>query len=360
MIGGGGALPLVSICVPTRNRGASLRDSIRNICAQDYPALDIMISDNCSDDDTESICREMMREDSRIRYVRHPVNIGLHGNHNFCMDQGRGEFLCIFHDHDERLPSLVSEYVAFLQGHPAVGVVCSDWDLIDDSGRQIGIRHYLVQTVTPGMEYIDQTMRTGQSSIAIAGAMARRAMLGDIRFVLDAPIGFGDFPIWFQLAETADVGHIDKRLWSWRQNDVSLSARPIEAVAREYAHNIGNYCDDHLARWPDHAADVRRWRRYIRRYLFWALTYEVGLYFRDDRARTDPHASRSLFEIMNYRLTPEQFKNAVAQMKAYRSGAVESATYAVVSGLIALGLTGPLAWATRHHETARALLRRMK
>ena len=37
---GGGVLPLVSICVPTRNRGASLRDSIRNICAQDYAALD--------------------------------------------------------------------------------------------------------------------------------------------------------------------------------------------------------------------------------------------------------------------------------------------------------------------------------
>jgi glycosyltransferase involved in cell wall biosynthesis len=356
---GDGAKPLVSICMPTRNRGASLRDSVRNICAQDYPNLDIFISDNASEDDTESVCRELMREDPRIRYVRHPVNIGLHGNHNFCMDQGRGEFLCIFHDHDRRVPGLVSEYVAFLQQHRNVGVVCSDWDLIDDAGERIGIREYPVKAVTRGMDYIDETMRTGQASIAIAGAMARRSALGSIRFVLDAPIGFGDFPIWFQLAETADVGHISKILWSWRQNDVSLSARPIEAVAREYAHNIGQYCNEHLERWPDHVDDVNRWRRYIRRYLFWALTYEVGLHFRDDRARTGA-ASRSLFEIMNYRLTPEQFRSALAQMKTYRSGAVESLAYAVVSGLIGVGFTKPLAWATRHHAKARALLRAIR
>jgi hypothetical protein len=254
----------------------------------------------------------------------------------------------------------VSEYVAFLQQHPNVGVVCSDWDLIDDSGERIGIREYPVKAVTPGLEYIDETMRTGQASIAIAGAMARRSALGSIRFVLDAPIGFGDFPIWFQLAEAADVGHISKRLWSWRQNDVSLSARPIEAVAREYAQNIGQYCNGHLARWPGHVDEVNRWRRYIRRYLFWALTYEVGLHFRDDRARTDPQSSRSLFEIMNYRLTPEQFRSALAQMKTYRSGVAETVTYAIVSALIGLGLTRPLAWATRHHATARALLRKIR
>ena len=351
------ANPLVSICVPTRNRGASLRESILNICQQDYAPIEILISDNASEDDTERVCRDLMREDSRIRYVRHPQNIGLHGNHNFCMDEGRGEFLCICHDHDEHRPEQLREYVTFLQAHPRVGVVCADWNLIDDTGREIGVRDYRVAEITAGLDYIEQTMRSGQTSIGIAGAMVRRAALGEIRFVLDAPIGFGDFPIWFRMAETWDIGHISRRLWSWRQNEVSHSARPIESIAADYHHNIGHFCDEFEQRHPDRAADAARWRGYIRRYLFWALTYEVGLHFRGNDTRSDPKASRSLFEIMNYRLTPAQFAHALEQMKAYRSGPAEYATYATVMTLIHLRLTRPLAWVTRYRAAARALLR---
>lgn len=348
--------PLVSICVPTRNRGAVLRDSILNICAQDYAPIEILISDNASEDDTEAVCRQLMAEDPRIRYVRHEKNLGLHGNHNFCMDQGRGEFLCIFHDHDRRVPTVISEYVAFLQRHPRVGVVCADWELIDDSNTQIGVRDYPVREITRGDDYIEQTMRSGQTSIGIAGAMIRREALGDIRFILDAPIGFGDFPIWFHMAETWDIGHISRRLWSWRQNEVSHSARPIETIAADYAYNIGRFCDEFEHRHPDRKADADRWRAYIKRYLFWALTYEVGLHFRRDRGGADRNASRSLFEIMNYRLTPAQFANAMRQMRLYRSGVAEHLTYAVVAALVQLRLTAPLAWVTKHRHTARALL----
>ena len=130
--------PLVSLCVPTRNRARSLRQSLKSICGQDYSSIEILISDNCSEDDTEQVCREWMARDSRIRYVRHDRNIGLHGNHNFCFDEARGAFICICHDHDTRDAHIVSEYVSFLTQHPRVGIVCSDWDLIDDDDRRIG------------------------------------------------------------------------------------------------------------------------------------------------------------------------------------------------------------------------------
>ena len=83
----------------------------------------------------------------------------------------------------------------------------------------------------------------------------------------------------------------------------------------------------------------------------------MGLHFRTDKGRTDPRASRSLFEIMNYRLTPEQFSHALSQMKAYRSGVTEYATYAAVTTLINLRLTGLLAWGTKYRAAARSLLR---
>ena len=350
------ATPLVSICIPTRNRAASLRESLATIRAQDYSPIEILISDNCSEDDTERVCRELAEADPRIRYVRHGANIGLHGNHNFCMDASRGEYLCIFHDHDTRDLRAVSKYVAFLEEHPFVGVVCSDWDLINDAGERIGVRDHRVNPVTPGLEYIEQTMRSGRSSIGIPGAMVRRRALGSARFIVDAPIGFGDFALWFRVAETSDVGHLSERLWSWRQNRESHSARTIESIADDYLQNLGGYCDDHLRRYPEHAALVARWRQSISRYLFWALAYEVGLYFRKRGPHSSQAADRSLFEIMDYHLTPEQFRHALAQMKRHRTGVVQHAAFAAANTLIHLRLTRPLAWATEHQAALRGVL----
>lgn len=349
--------PLVTIAIPTRNRAASLRKSLENILALEYSPIEILISDNCSDDNTEQVCRDAMTADPRIRYVRQPRNIGLHGNHNLCMDEARGEFLCLVHDHDRRDTRIVSKYVEFLQRHPRVGVVGSDHELIDDAGNHLDVRGSHGPSVTPGLDYISRTMRSGRSAFGLPGAMVRMKALGATRFGLEAPIGFGDFPIWFRVAEEWDVGHIHERLWSWRQNSESHSARPIEDIVRDFQQNLGNYCDAHLERWPGHGRLVEEWRASIRRYLFWALAYEVALHFRPRGAHSSQRSSRTLFEIMDYTLTPDQFEHTLAQMKGYRSGLATHVAFAAVWMLIQLRVTSPLGWVVRHQTTVRTLLR---
>jgi hypothetical protein len=59
---------------------------------------------------------------------------------------------------------------------------------------------------------------------------------------------------------------------------------------------------------------------------------------------------------MDYSLTRAQFQHAVAQMRGYRSSAIEYATFAAISTSIRLRLTTPLGWATQHQAAVRALL----
>lgn len=348
--------PLVSIAVPTRNRAADLRESLENICGQDYPRLEILISDNGSTDDTEQVCRAAAVADSRIRYIRHAENIGLHGNHNFCMDEARGEFLCFFHDHDRRDSRFVSKHVAFLQRHPRVGLVGSDWSLVDDAGNQLGVRTFHGPAVTSGIDYTSRTIRSGRSSIGIPGGTIRMEALGTARFELEAPIGFGDFPIWCRIAEAWDVGHVFEPLSSWRQNAESLSARPIVEIARDYEKNIGEYCDDYLRRRPSSAALAETWRSSLHRFLFWALAYEVGLHFRRRGAGATPRRARTVFEIMDYDLTAEQLDFALSEMKRHRLGVVQYTALATIQALIQLRLTSTFGWVVRRHDAFRALL----
>lgn len=348
--------PLVSICVPTRNRADRLKESLRSIQAQEYEPLKILISDNASEDGTEALCREAQRADPRIRYVRHPKNIGLYGNHNFCIDESKGEFFCFFHDHDDRDPRLVRAYADFLQAHPNVGVVCSDWELTEEDKKRVGVRRYPVAPVTAGADYTEQTLRSGRSSIAAPGAMIRREALGKIRFDEQGPIGFGDFVVWFEIAERWSIGHIPEILWSCRQEPKAQSARTIVSMVYDYDVNLNRYCDGHLQRWPGHAEQVRRWRRHIRNFLFWALAFEVGLHLRKNGCRPAPSSSRTLFELFDYHLPPEAFDQALERLRFYRAGAVQHAAFAMLETMRKLRITAPITWATSHSGLFRNLL----
>jgi glycosyltransferase involved in cell wall biosynthesis len=348
--------PLVSVCVPTCDRVDYLRESLISITAQTYEPLEILISDNASTDATEAVCRELTARDPRVRYIRHPRNIGLYQNHNFCIDESRGEYLGFLHDDDLHDPTLVAENAALLMASPSVGIVCSDWDLVDDAGARFGTRRFAVAAVTPGVQYIERTLATGRSSICCPGALVRRSALGDIRFPESGPIGFADFLVWFQLAERAEVGHVGKVLWSYRQHARSLSRRTIESLAEDYIVNLETYFAGHLARWPAETARVARWRRLAARYAFWALVYEICLHARRERGASTPGASPTIFEQANYRLSAADVERVRATLRRLRHGVLEDSVLFVMERLLDAGLTAPLAWATRHTERVRALL----
>ena len=352
------ANPLVTICVPTRNRVASLERSIQKILDQDYTPLEIVISDNASTDDTEAFCRDLERSDPRVSYVRHSHNIGLHGNLNFCLGSGAGEFLCNFHDHDDHEPTIVSTYVAFMREHPGVGLVCSDWELIDEEGHCLGAREHDVDPVMPGMEYIERTIRSGRSSIGIPGAMIRRSALGSVRFVDEAPVGYGDFPVWFEIAEKWSVGHVPGRLWRWTQSAQSQSAGTVTSMTQQYHENMMRYCEAHLRRWPEHGEIVDRWRSSVRRYLFWSLAYEVALYCRSKGTSGRPRADAlpTRYELMSYRLAPEELRAVLAQLRSYSTGVGQRIVSLLINLLIRLNVTWPLAWTVAYHARLRGVL----
>ena len=67
--------PLVSIGIPTYNRAnGTLSLAIDSACNQDYPNLEIIVSDNCSPDDTAAIVNAF--NDERIRYIRQKKHWG--------------------------------------------------------------------------------------------------------------------------------------------------------------------------------------------------------------------------------------------------------------------------------------------
>lgn len=102
------AAPFLSICIPTRNRADALRRTLASICEQEVfgatDAVEVVISDNASDDGTVEVVREFIaRHGDKVRYYRNEQNIH-DRNFEAALARGRGELLKLNNDTLEHEP----------------------------------------------------------------------------------------------------------------------------------------------------------------------------------------------------------------------------------------------------------------
>jgi len=98
-----GALPMVSVIIPTFNRKEMLKRAVDCALKQDYPNIEVIISDNCSDDGTFEMVRENYGNEKRVIYHRNEKNLGPTMNYNVAFyGLARGEY-CMTQSDDDYL-----------------------------------------------------------------------------------------------------------------------------------------------------------------------------------------------------------------------------------------------------------------
>jgi glycosyltransferase involved in cell wall biosynthesis len=138
---GGSQGPRIAIGLPVHNGQNYLRDAIESILDQSYDAFQLVITDNCSTDATEGICREYAARDPRIEYHRHPENIGAAPNFNSCFQlcQGRGIEYFKWAAHDDVLGrDFLKVCVERLDADPRLALAHTLSVRIDKDRRTVG------------------------------------------------------------------------------------------------------------------------------------------------------------------------------------------------------------------------------
>jgi glycosyltransferase involved in cell wall biosynthesis len=141
--------PRLSVGIPDYNGHNYLADSIESLLGQSYEDFELIISDNASTDDTADICRRYEKQDSRIRYFRQKHNIGGAPNHNFLVEQARGELFKWASDDDLYARDLLKLCVDALDEFPDVVLAHSWTAVIDASGTVTQAVRYGLATASP-------------------------------------------------------------------------------------------------------------------------------------------------------------------------------------------------------------------
>ena len=133
-----GKAPLITLGISCFNAEDTIGRAIESALAQDWPNLEIIIVDDHSSDGSERIIKEYADRYSKVKFHKHRTNQGLAGAINTIAKHARGEYVALFDDDDESLPSRVSKQherlTAFEATHPSKPVVCYSNRRVLDNG----------------------------------------------------------------------------------------------------------------------------------------------------------------------------------------------------------------------------------
>jgi glycosyltransferase involved in cell wall biosynthesis len=143
------AAPRLTLGLPVYNGERFLAESLDALLAQTFTDFELIISDNGSTDGTSTIARRYESIDPRVRYVHHPRNRGSSFNHNFVIEQARGElFKWVSHD-DLYARDLLQRCVEALESRPEIALAHAWTAYIDDENRITETVDYPLTTDVP-------------------------------------------------------------------------------------------------------------------------------------------------------------------------------------------------------------------
>lgn len=122
-------IQLVSIIVVTYNSSKFIEETLESIAAQTWPELELVITDDCSTDNTVELCREWLMQNGQ-RFVRNELitvekNTGISANCNRGLHAAKGEWIHFCAGDDAFLPNCIADNMDYISHNPETGILFS-------------------------------------------------------------------------------------------------------------------------------------------------------------------------------------------------------------------------------------------
>jgi glycosyltransferase involved in cell wall biosynthesis len=187
-------MPQVSVIIPTRNRASYLGGAVRSVLAQSFDDLEIIVVDDCGDDNSERVVTSF--RDPRIRYLRHDRQRGGAAARNTGIAHASGEYIAFLDDDDEWYPEKLARQMSVLGASPPeIGGVYTGYFIVDRSSGQIR-----GQIVPNHRGDLSQALLAENCIGSTSSMLLRRSCLDKVGGFDERLPSFQDYDLWLRLA----------------------------------------------------------------------------------------------------------------------------------------------------------------
>ena len=212
----------VTVFLVTYNQENFVKEAAESILNQDYKNLDIVISDDCSTDNTYDILKELVGQykgKHNVYLRKNEKNMGVVEHINLIINKFlKTEYYIPCSGDDIQYPNRVKEVMNYFKLNQDVYAVCSNAVIIDEAGKEHGI--FLKKFPLTKRDFFE-VMKKGSNFFG-AGAAYRKDIFDNFG-IMNSNARNEDQILPYRASLLGKVGYINKPLLKYRVHDNNLS-----------------------------------------------------------------------------------------------------------------------------------------
>ena len=224
---------LVSIGLPIYTRLEHLPTILRIIASQDYPCIELIVSDNgVNGEKVADIVKTHYPRPYRFRQNPETVSIGKHFNQ--LIQEASGDYFILLMDDDEISSNYVSELVAQIEAYPRASIAISRQETIDENGVVLRKSKEVLPSIRSGPDFVHAMWGRYEFNYHIVDSFLAKTQ------ELKACGGYPDFPrgahienaLLIKLSLKSSIVFCSKCVFRWRSIDSSFAwSQSVEELA---------------------------------------------------------------------------------------------------------------------------------
>lgn len=200
---------LISIITPCYNSSKYISQMIESVIVQTYPNWELLITDDCSTDNSREIVKEYCKKDPRIHLFQLDINSGAGVARNNSIEKAQGRYIAFCDSDDLWKPRKLEVQLAFMKEHGYEFTYCKS-DVVDTEGNITEINERVPKVSYRSTKIINY--------IGTTNAMYDTSRIGKV-YMRDVRKR-QDWIHWIDILEKTKYAYcVPERLTSWRTGD---------------------------------------------------------------------------------------------------------------------------------------------
>jgi hypothetical protein len=216
----------LDVIVPCYRYGHFLRECVQSVLKQSLRNVRVLIIDDASPDNTVEVVADLVKEDSRVTFIRHATNKGHIYTYNEGIEWASADYLLILSADDYLLPGALSRSSNFLDAHPEVGFTFGKVVQINDSEPTtlmniVDLTERLGSRILGGRKFIE--LSAAGNIVSTPAAVVRTKLQKRLGGYLSELPHSGDMEMWLRFAAHASVGMLEAYQAVYRRHGGNMS-----------------------------------------------------------------------------------------------------------------------------------------
>lgn len=223
-------LPLVSVAIVTYNSSEFIIETLDSVKNQHYQNIELIISDDCSSDNTVVLCSDWIKDNStrfvNCKLITSTRNTGVAANCNRALDAVSGEWYKMLDGDDVLCPNCILDFVHYINEHPERLCIASGVNTYQDS---IDDNHIIQKEVGFNDGFYDLDKDSQLRSLAKGNGIVSSSIILNTRFLkeiggFEIKYFYEDYPLFLNVLEAGQK--------IWFMHSVSCGYRIHTSLSR--------------------------------------------------------------------------------------------------------------------------------